>query len=129
MPIADRCIKICAVAREALWRRLALGAAVVVLAGTASAGAGGGRDASSCVPLPADPAYDAGVREALAQRQDAWGNALLASPAGPTYDGVHGLLHPLMMVGRPAGLKPTRLTDSGIYYLPFGQPRGWPKGR
>jgi hypothetical protein len=124
MPIAGRCIKISAVATEDLWRRLALGAAVVVLAGTASAGAGGGRDASACMPLPADPAYDAGVREALAQRQDAWGNALLASPAGPTYDGVHGLLHPLMMVGRPAGLKPTRLTDSGIYYLPFGQPRG-----
>ena len=125
MPIAGRCIKICAVASEALWRRLALGAAVVVLAGTASSGAGGGRDASACMPLPADPVYDAGVREALAQRQDAWGNALLASPAGPTYDSVHGLLHPLMMVGRPAGLKPTRLTDSGIYYLPFGQPRGW----
>jgi hypothetical protein len=113
------------VTSEALWRRLALGAAVVVLAGMASAGAGGGRDASACMPLPSDPAYDAGVREALAQRQDAWGNALLASPAGPTYEGVRGLLHPLMLVGRPAGLKPTRLTDSGIYYLPFGRPRDW----
>ena len=125
MPTAARCIKIRPVATEALWRRVALGAAVVVLAGVASAGAGGGRDASACVPLPADPAYDAGVLQALAQREDAWGNALLASPGGPTYDGVHGLLHPLMMVGKPAGLKPRRLTDSGIYYLPFGRPRGW----
>jgi hypothetical protein len=125
MLTAARCIKIRAVEREALWRRLALGAAVVVLAGTASAGAGGGGDASACVPLRGDPAYDAGVLQALAQRQDAWGNALLASPGGPTYESVHGLLHPLMMVGRPAGLKPRRLTDSGIYYLAFGQPRGW----
>jgi hypothetical protein len=125
MSTAARCIKIRAVESEALWRRLALGAAVVVLAGTASAGAGAGRDGSPCVRLPADPAYDDAVHEALAQRQDAWGNALLASPGGPTYEGVRGLLHPLMLVGRPAGLKPTRLTDSGIYYLAFGQPRGW----
>jgi hypothetical protein len=125
MSTAARCIKIRAVESEALWRRLALGAAVVVLAGTASAGAGARRDGSPCVRLPADPAYDDAVHEALAQRQDAWGNALLASPGGPTYEGVRGLLHPLMLVGRPAGLKPTRLTDSGIYYLAFGQPRGW----
>ena len=125
MPTAARCIKICAVGSKALWRRVAFGAAVVGLAGMASAGAGGGRDASACVPLPADPAYDTGVLQALAQREDAWGNALLASQAGPTYDGVHGLLHPLMAVGKPAGLKPRRLTDSGIYYLPFGQPSDW----
>ena len=105
------------------WPRLLLAAAAVALASTAAAVAGGGREASVCARLTSDRAYVDGVRQALADRQDAWGNALLASPAGPTYDGVRRLLHPLMLVGRPAGLKPARLTDSGIYYLAFGQPR------
>ena len=125
MPIAARCIKIRVVASETLWRRVALGAVIVVLAGIASAVAGGGRDGSACGPLPYDATYVEGVHQALGQKQDTWGNALLASPTGPTYDGVRSLLHPLMMVGRPAGLKPTRLTDSGVYYLAFGQPRDW----
>ena len=60
----------------------------------------------------------------LTQRQDVWGNALLRSPDGPTYEGVRSYLHPLMLVGRPAGIRPGRLTDSGVYYLPFGRPAG-----
>jgi hypothetical protein len=103
------------------WARLALVGLLVATAGTASAVAGG-RPASECAALHTDTAYADGVYEALAQKQDTWGNELLASPQGPTYDGVKSRLHPLMLVGRPAGLKPTRLTDSGIYYLPFGQP-------
>ncbi|MDX6505776.1 MAG: hypothetical protein QOG06_420 [Gaiellaceae bacterium] len=106
------------------WARLALVGLLVATAGTASAVAGGGRPASECAALHTDVAYADGVYNALAQKQDAWGNELLASPGGPTYAGVAGRLHPLMLVGRPAGLKPTRLTDSGIYYLPFGQPHG-----
>jgi hypothetical protein len=98
-------------------------AALIALAASASAVAGGGRAASPCAALAYDKAYVDGVGGAMAQRQDTWGNALLDSPGGPTYDGVHRLLHPLMLVGRPAGLKPTRLTDSGIYYLAFGEPR------
>jgi hypothetical protein len=102
---------------------LLLPLALVMLAGTASGVAGGGRNGSACAPLPPDPAYVDAVGQALAQRQDAWGNALLAAPGGPTYDGVRSLLHPLMRVGRPAGMQPRRQTDSGIYYLPFGQPQ------
>jgi hypothetical protein len=97
--------------------------ALVPLAVTASAVAGNGRGVGACAALGYDRAYVDSVHVALAQHQDVWGNALLSSPSGPTYDGVRKLLHPLMLVGRPAGLKPTRLTDSGIYYLAFGQPR------
>ena len=97
--------------------------ALVFLAASASAAAGGGRAGSPCAALRYDRTYVDGVHVALAQHEDVWGNALLDSPSGPTYDGVRKLLHPLMLVGRPAGLKPTRLTDSGIYYLAFGQPR------
>ena len=78
----------------------------------------------SCPRAPVEPAYADGVFAALREKTDAWGNELLASPEGPTYAGVRRRLHPLMLVGRPAGLGPTRLTDSGVYYLAFGQPRG-----
>ena len=72
----------------------------------------------------ADSAYTDAVLGALAAGKDVWGNELLGSPDGPTYAGIHRYLHPLMVVGRPAGLGPRRLTDSGVYYLAFGQPRG-----
>ena len=107
-----------------LWARLGLVLVTVALAGTASAGAGGEQRGSHCLSLKDDAAYDQSVFEALAAKRDVWGDDVLQTPAGPTYDGVHGRLHPLMLVGRPAGLKPTRLTDSGVYYLAFGQPRG-----
>jgi hypothetical protein len=97
---------------------------MVAVAGAASAIAGGRRSASSCAPLTSDAAYDPGVYAALAAREDVWGDALLASPQGPTYEGIHGRLHPLMLVGKPAGLGPKRQTDTGVYYLALGQPGG-----
>lgn len=115
-----------AVSRRA---RLAVAGLVLALAAAASAVAGHGRTASDCAPLRAAPAYVDGVYSALAAKEDVWGDQVVASQPGPTYDEVRGRLHPLLHVGRPAGLKPTRLTDSGVYYLPFGQPRGRSSGR
>jgi hypothetical protein len=106
------------------WTRLGLVALIVALAGTATALAGKSRTASSCAPLQVDAAYSDSVLGALAANRDVWGEQLLRSPERPTYEGVRRYLHPLLRVGRPAGLKPTRLTDSGVYYLAFGQPRG-----
>jgi len=104
--------------------RLCLAGLVLALAATASAVAGHGRTVSGCAPLRAAPAYVDGVYSALAAKEDVWGDQVVASPQGPTYGGVSGRLNPLLSVGRPAGLKPTRLTDSGVYYLPLGLPRG-----
>ena len=105
--------------------RVGLIALVTLAAGTAPAveGQARGSAAAQCEPS-VDPAYAQEVGHALAQKQDVWGNELLASPAGPTADGVQGYLHPLMLVGRPGGSGPRHLTDSGVYYVPFGRPDG-----
>jgi hypothetical protein len=106
------------------WVRLGFVVLAVALAGIASAVADGSGKAPPCLALKADHAYVERVFAALASKHDVWGDELLRSPEGPTYEGVRRYLHPLLLVGRPAGLRPTRLTDSGVYYLPFGQPRG-----
>jgi hypothetical protein len=103
--------------------RLGLLVLLAAVAGAAAAVTGEAGHGAPCSPQ-LDEAYAADVNRTLTERQDTWGNALLRSPDGPTYDGVRNYLHPLMLVGRPAGIRPGRLTDSGVYYLPFGRPVG-----
>jgi hypothetical protein len=77
-----------------------------------------------CEPLVLERGYAASVDAALRSRMDVWGARLLARPEGPTYGTVRGFLKPLLLVGRPAGRRGLRLTDSGVYYLPMGEPGG-----
>jgi hypothetical protein len=77
---------------------------------------------SSCPALRPDRAYVARVERALLDPRDSWGDALLRLPGGPTYAAARRYLAPLLLVGRPAGTSGLRLTDSGVYYLAFGQP-------
>ena len=107
------------VIRPALVAVLVAAAATAAAGGQARVGADG-----SCSPQQLDPAYVARVNAALNARQDLWGNELLHAPGGPSYAGVAAYLHPLMLVGPPAGDSPNRLTDSGIYYLAMGRPAG-----
>ena len=105
--------------------RVGVGLVVFALAAAAAAGAQARVGlAPSCPPQPLSAAYTSAVKGALASKQDVWGNELLRSPSGPTYEGVQRHLHPLLLVGPPLGRAPNRLTDSGVYYLAFGQPSG-----
>src|SRR5918996_6595003 len=78
----------------------------------------------ACEPLVLGGGYVESVNTALRSKTDLWGNRLLARPEGPTYRNVRGFLKPLLLVGRPAGRRGTRLTDSGVYYVPMGEPGG-----
>jgi len=66
-------------------------------------------------PLVLSKEYAERLDAALHAKRDVWGEEVLARPEGPTYDNVKGYLMPLMH-GDPD------LTDSGTYYIPFGQP-------
>lgn len=75
----------------------------------------------ACTPPPPGPAYKARVERVLRSGQDIWGNQLIASPRGPTYEAASNRLTPLVLAfGR--GRQP--LTDSGVHYVAFGQPPG-----
>jgi hypothetical protein len=58
---------------------------------------------------------DESVNNALRQKIDVWGEELMASPEGPTYENIKDFLKPLMLSG-------TSLTESGVYYIPLGRP-------
>ncbi len=90
-------------------------APVAIGGGAARAAVHGG----SCATPTASPAYAHRVRAALAARRDIWGRRLLAAPGGPSYDRAKDLLAPLLYAVGPRGKK---LTESGVYYLPFAYP-------
>jgi hypothetical protein len=103
------------------------GLAIVVLAAVALAG---GRvdtaqttpaqpRAGGCAAPKASAAHTRRVVRALRTHHDVWGNALLNAPGGPSYEAARRLLPPLLYARAP-GKRP--LTESGVYYLPFGQP-------
>ena len=95
---------------------VAVGALVV-----ASAGATTTRDAGAAVRCTpgASWAYARGVGAATRSKRDVWGDKLLASRGGPTYDAATKLLAPLVYATQ-RGRKP--LTRSGVYYLPLAYP-------
>jgi hypothetical protein len=81
-------------------------------------------DDATCAEPSVDGRYAARVRAASDAKTDMWGDALLRSPAGPTYDGARRYLAPLLLARADHG---ANLTDSGVHYLPFGRPAG-PQG-
>ena len=96
----------------------ALGAAVALLGGRAD---GAPAKTSTCAPPRATAGHASRVERALRTHHDAWGNALLKAPDGPSYEAARRLLPPLLYARAP-GKRP--LTESGVYYVPFGQPLG-----
>jgi hypothetical protein len=93
-----------------------LAAGAVVVCSTPSSAA-----PSGCPERRTNAALTARIERALRAGRDVWGDALLSRPGGPTYEGARRYLPPLFLAyGR--GRKP--LTDSGVHYLPFGQPLG-----
>lgn len=107
---------------------LAAACGVLVAAATwvlpSEGGASSGAASVPCQASTPGTAYEARVRAALATGRDVWGEALLATPSGPTLAGARRYLTPLLLARGPKG---TQLTESGVYYLPFAQPDG-PRG-
>lgn len=105
--------------------RTAVRGTIVIAALAAVFAAGWAEQAAArtagCAPPRATAGHTARVGRALRTRYDVWGNALLAAPGGPSYGAARRFLPPLLYA-RAAGKRP--LTESGVYYLPFGQPLG-----
>lgn len=59
--------------------------------------------------------YEASVNRALHSQEDLFGHEILTKPEGPTYENIKGYLTPLKLIG-------TAVSESGVYYLPFGRP-------
>jgi hypothetical protein len=91
-----------------------LGCALLLAIGAGSSPASPASGSCRVQTLPASYVHQ--VDQALLSGQDVWGDAVLRAPGGPSYAAVSRYLKPLLLVGS--------LTDSGVYYLAFGQPGG-----
>src|SRR4029450_8496039 len=104
-----------------------LGAVIAVLMMTTAGATPERTERVSVIECPQQAvgaAYTRRVLRALSSGRDVWGNALLRSREGPTYEGVRRHLKPLLL-GRAARRRPPkRLTTSGVYYVAFGLPCG-----
>ncbi|HET7127678.1 MAG TPA: hypothetical protein VFJ93_01220 [Gaiellaceae bacterium] len=76
--------------------------------------------APSCAPR-APSAYTQRVRAAVASPRDLWGEQVLRSADGPTYESVQDRLAPILFATRERH-KP--LTPSGAYAVPLAYPQG-----
>ena len=75
--------------------------------------------ASGCGAPRVGASYDHRVRAALASGLDVWGDQMLRAKGGPTLAAAARALPPLLFAAGHGG---TRLTRSGVYYLPFTLP-------
>jgi hypothetical protein len=95
---------------------VAVGLLLASAAPTAPAHGGASR---TCENPGAGRAYTRKVLRALAATRDVWGEALLAAPGGPSYEGASRRLAPLLLARGPHR---RRLTESGVYYVPLADP-------
>ncbi|MDQ3067548.1 MAG: hypothetical protein M3R12_10425 [Actinomycetota bacterium] len=102
-------------------------AVLTIAAVAAAAGIAGGQASpaptktAACAPPRATAGHTSRVERALRTQHDVWGNSLLSAPDGPSYEAARRFLPPILYARAP-GKK--ALTESGVYYLPFGQPLG-----
>jgi pimeloyl-ACP methyl ester carboxylesterase len=109
--------------RAATNRGRLAGAALAVLSLTFVAGGTSAVTAEpgACAQQRASAAHTQRVAAVTRSGRDVWGERLLAARSGPTYAAAARLLPPILYARAP-GKKP--LTDSGVYYVPLGQPEG-----
>jgi hypothetical protein len=92
-----------------------------LLAVAALAVAAPARASTRCAAPTASAGYTARVTAALRAGRDVWGEQLLRAPNGPTVAAAGRFLAPLWWA---KGRHGSKLTATGAYYLPFGQPSG-----
>jgi hypothetical protein len=103
--------------------RFVVTAALAILVWSASSPAAA--TVRPCAKPRITSAYAGSVRRALRADRDVWGNELLRSRGGPSYGKAARYLKPLLLAAAPRrGGQPRYLTDSGVYYVPFGWPAG-----